>query len=453
MDLPVDGRRPGEEQRARARTVRRAGPPGRRRRPRAEALADQVRMAEAARRIVRRPAPSSASSGSSPTAGSADRGLPRRPACGCRRSIPTTRRRSGAIYSADGSDSSSPPTSSRSPSGRPAGPGSRQEVGDRRPRPPFGDVDQRPGPLILATCGIGITRSCSPRSAPARSASATWCSPAPPPGRRGPGRGDAGRDIGHDLGRAIMHARTFEREHQLVQELQALDAYKSQLIATVAHELKSPLTSVLGSPRAGGVRPHAQRRGQELGVRDAARAHRLATIIDDLLRSRRSRHRPPRCRRPRRAAPGGRRRHRPLQRRGAQQGVDLRLERPRRAGGGARRRTCSTACSEPRQQRRQVQPRRRRGVVSVAPPAPTTPARSCSRSPTRGSGSPRPTSTRCSPSSSAPPTRAVAEPGTGLGLAICAGSSPATTVGSRSSPRSARAALPRASCPPPDPAP
>lgn len=53
-------------------------------------------------------------------------------------------------------------------------------------------------------------------------------------------------DIGHDLGRVILNARTFEREHQLVHELRALDAYKSQLIATVSHELKSPLTSVIG---------------------------------------------------------------------------------------------------------------------------------------------------------------------------------------------------------------
>ena len=29
-------------------------------------------------------------------------------------------------------------------------------------------------------------------------------------------------DIGHDLGRAILNARIFEREHELVEELQAL---------------------------------------------------------------------------------------------------------------------------------------------------------------------------------------------------------------------------------------
>jgi len=57
---------------------------------------------------------------------------------------------------------------------------------------------------------------------------------------------DAALDIGRDLGRVILNARTFEREHQLVEELQALDTYKSQLIATVSHELKNPLTAIMG---------------------------------------------------------------------------------------------------------------------------------------------------------------------------------------------------------------
>ena len=90
-------------------------------------------------------------------------------------------------------------------------------------------------------------------------------------------------DIGHDLGRAILNARAFEREHRLVEELQALDAYKSQLIATVAHELRNPLTAIMGhlemlesSPEISGTA-----RGS-LSVMDRG-AQRLARVIEDLL--------------------------------------------------------------------------------------------------------------------------------------------------------------------------
>lgn len=53
-------------------------------------------------------------------------------------------------------------------------------------------------------------------------------------------------DIGNDLGRALLNARTFERERQLVEELRALNGYKSNLIDTISHELKNPLTSIVG---------------------------------------------------------------------------------------------------------------------------------------------------------------------------------------------------------------
>ena len=45
--------------------------------------------------------------------------------------------------------------------------------------------------------------------------------------------------IGHDLGRAVLNARSFEREQQAA-------AYRQQLIATMAHELKNPLAAVGG---------------------------------------------------------------------------------------------------------------------------------------------------------------------------------------------------------------
>ena len=93
----------------------------------------------------------------------------------------------------------------------------------------------------------------------------------------------AALDIGHDLGRAILNARTFEREHELVEELRELDSYKSQLIATVAHELKNPLTSVLGHLEILDLRPElsdASRGSLQVMERGA---QRMVKVIDDLL--------------------------------------------------------------------------------------------------------------------------------------------------------------------------
>ena len=58
---------------------------------------------------------------------------------------------------------------------------------------------------------------------------------------------DAGLEVGRDLGRAMLNARALDRERELVRELKALDDYKSKLIATLSHELKSPLTAMLAN--------------------------------------------------------------------------------------------------------------------------------------------------------------------------------------------------------------
>lgn len=83
-------------------------------------------------------------------------------------------------------------------------------------------------------------------------------------------------DIGRDLGRSI-------REHQLVQELRDVADYRARMVATVAHELKNPVSAILGyaeildgeTPLDGSARTAvgAIRRGGE----------RLARVVDDLL--------------------------------------------------------------------------------------------------------------------------------------------------------------------------
>jgi len=57
---------------------------------------------------------------------------------------------------------------------------------------------------------------------------------------------EAVMEVGRTLGRVVLNARLYERERQLVGELQELDRYKGELIATISHELKTPLTSIIG---------------------------------------------------------------------------------------------------------------------------------------------------------------------------------------------------------------
>ena len=90
-------------------------------------------------------------------------------------------------------------------------------------------------------------------------------------------------EIGRDLGRALANARTLEREHELLAELQDLADYKDRLVATVSHELKNPLSAILG---------YVEMLESESNLTDSARAcvtaiqrggDRLARVVDDLL--------------------------------------------------------------------------------------------------------------------------------------------------------------------------
>lgn len=56
----------------------------------------------------------------------------------------------------------------------------------------------------------------------------------------------AAQEVGRDVGQAILNARMHERDRELVRRLEELDRYKSQLIATMAHEPQNPLAAVAG---------------------------------------------------------------------------------------------------------------------------------------------------------------------------------------------------------------
>lgn len=98
-----------------------------------------------------------------------------------------------------------------------------------------------------------------------------------------PGEREEAFTLGHDLGRAVLNARTFDHERRLVAELQGLDTYKKQLVSSFSHELRTPLTS-LGT--------HLELLEQDVGDWPAADAPlsamrravgRLGRLVDDLL--------------------------------------------------------------------------------------------------------------------------------------------------------------------------
>jgi signal transduction histidine kinase len=94
---------------------------------------------------------------------------------------------------------------------------------------------------------------------------------------------DAALEVGRDLGRAVLNARALDRERELVRELKALDDYKSKLIATLSHELKSPLAAMLANIEL--LQQTIELDPEALGVLAAVDrgAVRLVRVVEDLL--------------------------------------------------------------------------------------------------------------------------------------------------------------------------
>ena len=91
----------------------------------------------------------------------------------------------------------------------------------------------------------------------------------------------AALEMGRDIGRAIVNARLLELERRLVAQLRKTDRAKTSLFATVAHELKNPLTSIVGHLELLRDDPGADS-DWSLGVMDR-NTHRLQALVDDLL--------------------------------------------------------------------------------------------------------------------------------------------------------------------------
>lgn len=288
MDLPVDGRRPSETQRAvldaYAEQARQAVIVALER----EALADQVRIAEAARQIVRRATAQLsierivADSQVALTEGFRAAGMWLQTFDS---EIDGEAGR-GAIYAADGSAVELTPELVAIAEHAARRAWDFQEAAIVADSVPFGDaVTPEQGVMILAYLAeigigsllftpLGAGPECVGNLVLTRATGAPAWTEA---------EATMALDIGHDLGRAILNARTFEREHRLVQELRELDTYKGQLIATVAHELKNPLTSVMGHLEMLEASPDLTGTTRaSLQVMDRG-AQRMVRVIDDLL--------------------------------------------------------------------------------------------------------------------------------------------------------------------------
>jgi signal transduction histidine kinase len=88
-----------------------------------------------------------------------------------------------------------------------------------------------------------------------------------------------------DIGRALEHARLYEGEQHLVTELQSLDQAKTSFLASSSHDLRTPLTSILGyveilaDAEAGPVAPEQAKMLDAV----ARNVRRLQTLIEDML--------------------------------------------------------------------------------------------------------------------------------------------------------------------------
>ena len=89
--------------------------------------------------------------------------------------------------------------------------------------------------------------------------------------------------VGHDLGRALLSTRAHEREQRVIDQLQRLDEYRKELIATVSHELKNPLGVVVAHVEmlqdVAGLPTEAASSLAALGRSTS----RLLSLVDDLL--------------------------------------------------------------------------------------------------------------------------------------------------------------------------
>ncbi|GAA1931577.1 sensor histidine kinase [Nocardioides hwasunensis] len=90
---------------------------------------------------------------------------------------------------------------------------------------------------------------------------------------------DAVLEVSRLLAQIVRASRVLETEQRLVQELRELARYRSELIATISHELKTPLTAILGHAELISDR-HPELNSIDAIIRNAGR---LSNLVANLL--------------------------------------------------------------------------------------------------------------------------------------------------------------------------
>ncbi len=89
-------------------------------------------------------------------------------------------------------------------------------------------------------------------------------------------------EIGVDLGRAVHNAEAFAHDQRLAADLRALGLAKSRLIGNVSHELRGPLTTVIGHLELLGSAPGLSEEARQCVEAMDRNGNRLHRMVEDL---------------------------------------------------------------------------------------------------------------------------------------------------------------------------
>jgi signal transduction histidine kinase len=96
---------------------------------------------------------------------------------------------------------------------------------------------------------------------------------------------EAVQSLARDLGRALEHARLYEGEERLVAELRSLDQAKTGFLASASHDLRTPLTNIIGNVEVIQDEEAGPLTAQQTAMLDAVsrNGRRLLSLIEDML--------------------------------------------------------------------------------------------------------------------------------------------------------------------------